>query len=350
MAVSEASQALVAEVVDAGDAHWREFVLSHAAAWPYHHPAWLESLADAYGYEPRAAVVRSSEGVVLGGIPVVELGGGLRSRRWVSLPFTDSCAPLVDPAFSERELAAALDKLRVDHGIGSFEIRAPVQGAEGHLVPRGVHHRMALEEPEKMLASFKPQVRRNIRKAEAVGLEVRAGERREDLVETYFALHAETRRRLGVPPQPRRFFDSLWRHVLDRGLGFLLLAVHEGVPVGGAVFLEWNERVVYKYGASDHRHWALRPNNLLLWNSMRRGYLSGARLYGFGRTDLEDEGLRSFKRSWGASEEPLEYTSLGKVRHASGRAARLMRPLFRASPLWLNRAAGRCLYRVASRS
>jgi CelD/BcsL family acetyltransferase involved in cellulose biosynthesis len=183
-----------------------------------------------------------------------------------------------------------------------------------------------------------------------MGVDVRLAGARDDLVRTYFALHVETRCRLGVPPQPRRFFERLWAKVVDPGLGYLLLAYHRGTAIAGAVFLEWNGRAIYKYGASDRKRWPLRPNNLLFWECIRRSAASGARTLDFGRTDFEDEGLRAFKESWGAPEEPLLYTSLGKAEHraGAGRRAQLLRPLVKGSPTWVGRIVGAALYRLAA--
>ena len=276
MAVSEAPRVTEAAALLAGDdERWREFLLAHPDALPYHHPAWVAALAEAYGYEPLAAVVRSATGEIVGGLPFVEVGGRLRSRRWISLPFTDVRPPLTSAALGSRAREAS--RSSAGSARSGRRIRAPLAGFEERGEIRGVRHELELGDPEALFAAFKPQVRRNIRKAEKVGLQVRDAERRDDLVRTYFDLHADTRRRLGVRPQPRRFFDSLWRNVVDHGLGFVLLAYHEHVPVAGAVFLEWNGRMVYKYGASDQEHWALRPNNLLFWECIRLGASSGAR-------------------------------------------------------------------------
>ena len=71
----------------------------------------------------------------------------------------------------------------------------------------------------------------------------------------------------------------------------------------------------------------------------------------FGRTDVDNEGLRSFKRSWGASEVELAYTYLADrtARAARGRALRDRRaigaPSIRTlSPAWSSAAwsARRC--------
>ena len=343
MAPSEAT------LVDARDAAWREYLLAHADALPYHHPAWLDTLAEVYGYEPRAAVVRAASGEIAGGIPLVEVGGRIRARRWISLPFTDLCPPLAGPGVDEHALGAAVEQLRSERGVSSLEIRAPLAGSEARGEQRGVRHVLQLRDPDELFAAFRSQVRRNIRKAEKSGVEIREAGSRDDLVRTYFALHADTRRRLGVPPQPRRFFDRLWHNVVDAGLGYLLLAYHGGTAIAGAVFLEWNGHVVYKYGASDREHWPLRPNNLLFWECIRRSAARGARTLDFGRTDLEDEGLRAFKESWGAPEQPLVYTSLGRARPAgAGHGAQLLRPLVKGSPSWVGRMVGAALYRLAA--
>jgi hypothetical protein len=59
-------------------------------------------------------------------------------------------------------------------------------------------------------------------------------------------------------------------------------------------------------------------------------------LLDFGRSDLGDEGLRSFKESLGAPEEPLAYATVGKAKAGSGAAARLLRSLIRVIPTWLS--------------
>lgn len=335
-----------AEVVSAEDAGWKAFVRKHPDALPYHQPEWLSALARAYGYEPRAVALRSPAGEIRAGFPFVPVGGRLRRRRWVSLPFSDSCHPLLGAGVSAGDVGRAAEAMRREHEVSAVELRAHVPGGAGEV--RGVTHALELTDPDSHFKAFASQVRRNIRKAETAGLSVRRVEERTELTETYFALHADTRRRLGVPCQPKRFFDALWLDVLEKGLGFALLVHGETGPIAGAVFLEWRGRIVYKYGASDRRHWSLRPNNLLFWECIREGCASGARVLDFGRTDLEDDGLRSFKRSWGAAETPLEYTVLGaKPRGRSGTAGRALKPIVRTAPTWVGRSLGSALYKLA---
>src|SRR5204862_1950065 len=125
--------------------------------------------------------------------------------------------------------------------------------------------------------------RRNIRTAERRGVTVHRGSAPAD-IETFYRLHLMTRRRLGVPVQPRRFFELLGSRVLEEGLGFILSARAGDVPIAAAVFLHWNGELVYKYGASDHRYWEYRPNNLLFWEAIRWARDNGYHTIDFGRT------------------------------------------------------------------
>jgi CelD/BcsL family acetyltransferase involved in cellulose biosynthesis len=326
---------------------WSDFALNHPGALPYHHPAWMDVLVDTYGFDTFALVAHSPAGDIVGGVSFVTLGGGLRRKRWVALPFTDACPPLTTPELSKEELGALVADAGERAGVNAIEVRGALD-LPGAQIERGVVHQLALSDPDELFSGFESQVRRNIRKADRSGLTLRVAEREEDLTDVYFALHADTRRRLGVPTQPRRF-AAVWRRMLAAGLGFAFLVYHEQEPIAGAVFLEWNGVVVYKFGASDARHWALRPNNLIFWEAIKRAHGQGARVLDFGRSDLEDEGLRAFKRSWGAVEEPLFYTMLGRpAESSSGSAERLLKPLLRRSPVWVGRGLGELFYRFGA--
>ena len=337
-----------AALVPPTDPGWRAFLFQQPSALPYHHPAWVEAVAGTYRFESFVFVVRSSGGDVLGGVPLVAVGARLRGKRWVALPFTDACPAVTDPALTHEEFARLLTDEGARAGVSTIELRGPL-GASGVPIERGVVHELALTNEDELFAGFESQVRRNIRKAQRLDLTLRTAERVEDLTEIYFGLHAETRRRLGVPTQPRRFFKNLWEGVLARDLGFALLVYHGGEPIAGAVFLEWNGRLIYKFGASDARHWSMRPNNLLFWNAIKGGCERAAKVFDFGRSDLEDEGLRAFKRSWGAVEEPLVYTALGHpAKSVNGSAERLLKPVLRRSPLWVGRSLGEVFYRYGA--
>jgi hypothetical protein len=74
----------------------------------------------------------------------------------------------------------------------------------------------------------------------------------------------------------------------------------------------------------------------------------GAETLHFGRTDKENEGLRRFKLSWGATEEILDYarfdTASRSWKHSRDSCSTSHRRIFRALPASLNRLAGAMIY------
>jgi CelD/BcsL family acetyltransferase involved in cellulose biosynthesis len=310
-------------------------------------------LAECYGFSSFGLALEDAQGELVAGVPVVETRGVFGGRRWISLPFTDLCPPLVsDDGDLGARLEAEINAARTQAGVTSAELRAAPSSEDAIVLPAGLLHTLRLErDPEQTFSRFKPNVRNKIRSADRSGLTVARAEREEDLTQTFYALQTATRRRLGVPVQPRRYFSLLWRRVLEPGLGFLLLAREGGQPVAGAVFLAWNGAVVYKYGASDAAAWRLRPNNAVLWHAINWACENGYSTFDFGRTELGNEGLREFKRGWGTDETSLTYSVIGPLRVSGSKAelgARLMGPFIRRTPSFVCRAIGHALYRYAA--
>ena len=332
------------------DPRWLELVASAEASTPFHHPAWARLLADAYGYPAHALVLPGGEDRIDAGVPVLEVGGGLRRRRYVSLPFTDSCPPLV----RDGDITPVVEALVRAHASGDvprLELRADLPVDGGVRTSVGVLHRLALDsDPDRVFAGFhKSRVQQAIARAEREGVRVHRAETAGDLADVFFRLHVETRSRLGAPVQPRRYFRLLWERMIEPGLGFLLLASVGRQPVAGAVFLVWKRTVIYKYGASAHDSLRVRPNHALLWHAIRWAAENGHGTMDFGRSDPWNAGLRSFKSGWGAKEEDLVYTHLGA--ETTGTAVggrRLLEPVLRRSPEWVARVVGELFYRYAA--
>jgi CelD/BcsL family acetyltransferase involved in cellulose biosynthesis len=337
-------------VVEIGidDPRWRLFTKDHPDATIFHSPMWVRVLAETYNMRGFALAIVSGTRIV-GLLPVIEVGGGLRARRWVSLPFTDVCSPLLGAEVDESSLGLLLDAARHDAGVVALDLHAGLQGFDEE--QHGFEHILPLEtDPNVTRERFKKQLWQQIRQAERKGITARIATDSADLVKTYYGLHVETRRRLGVPTQPRAFFEHLWETILEPGDGFLLLAEHDGVAAGGAVFLAGSPTLIYKYSASLPSFWALRPNNLMLWAAVKWGCENGCTRLHFGRTDSDNPGLRAFKAAWGGEERPLFYSRVGS-RPSRGRVPALggvVSFAIRKSPPIVCRALGAAFYRFAA--
>ena len=317
----------------------------------FHHPAWASLLEECYGYRALAVVDVDETGAVRAGLPVLEVKRPLGPRRWVSLPFTDYCPPLV-PADLQGSFAERLRSLQGSSGAAELELRGALEAPGAASAEVAVRHVLELEDDaDSVFRRFsRSQVQRNVKRAQRENLVVRRAERMDDLTTAFYGLHLDTRRRLGAPVQPRRFFRLLWERLLERDFGYVLLVYVGAKPVAGAVFLDWNGGVTYKYGASDADYWNLRPNHLLFWHAIAEACQQGRRTLDFGRTDLDNDGLRAFKAGWGSAEQPLVYTSIGGSAPEPGlpRAAAMLAPVIRRSPRWVCRGVGETLYKYAA--
>lgn len=332
--------------VDRNDPAWERLMAECREASVFHLPAWSRVLDDTYGY-PSVALAEPglAAGVLLARVP------RLRGGAWVSMPFSDHCPPLaLDPAGTER-LAAALAGWG-ERRAAAVEVRAELGSAPGWRdVPIGFRHVLPLDRDESSLRMALSQThRRRLRQAERSGLEIRFGRSADD-VGDFYRLHVATRRRQGVPVQPRRFFEAVRRHLIDPGLGVVALAAPAGGrPVAGAVLLAWNGTAIGKYQASDDGSWQLRPNHLLYWAAIRWAREAGCEQFDFGRTDSSHTGLRRWKAAWGAREIPLSYSRVGTSTSAGdhGRLGAALGHVIRRSPAVVCRGLGALLYRYAA--
>lgn len=330
------------------DPRWAAFLASSPSSGIFHHPAWSQLLAECYGYRPFIAALQTSEGALTAAVPLMEIDSPITGKRWVSLPFSDYCWPLYADEYALRELAEGMLNLAAKNQISRLELRGMYPALPAlEVSSRYVIHMIDLTPGEQWVwKNIHAMHRRNIKIAQENDVKVTVGETKEHLAD-FFRLHSVTRRRLGVPTQPWKYFKSMHNLLLEQGHGFLLLAYRQGQCLAGAIFLHSKETLTYKYGASIEDGLRYRPNNLLMWTAIQKGCEDSFRHFDMGRTDLDNSGLRTFKSRWGASETSLVYTSLkGEPNHASdGRIMRYMNTVLKKSPAWVSRLTGELLYK-----
>jgi CelD/BcsL family acetyltransferase involved in cellulose biosynthesis len=329
---------------------WAALVESSPGAEIFHHPRWLELLRAQYGYELSACCVRGEAGIEAA-LPFAHVSSRLTGSRLVSLPFSDVCSALLSPTADLEALGTLGDAVAAHAHERGLELT--VHGAlpslpGGFVSERFVRHELALpDDPDEAERGASKSLRRGVSKARREGLRT---ERRTDAgaLDAFYRLHLRTRQRLGVPTQPKRFI-ARFEQLFDAGLGAVWMVLDGEDPVAAAVFLVHGGTVTYKYGASAAEALPKRPNNLLMLEAIRWSCREGYRTFDFGRTDLDNEGLRRFKCSWGAEELPLSYTYLTRTEPAAAGVPslreRMMTKTIQRSPAVVGRLAGEMLYR-----
>ncbi|MGY1624202.1 lipid II:glycine glycyltransferase FemX [Geodermatophilus sp. SYSU D00965] len=292
------------------DPRWAELVRG-AASNLFTSPPWITAVSAAYGLEPTARVALQSDGRPVGGLAWADVRD-LRGQRRLALPFSDRADPhLPDaaawPAVSADALAGDLPfTLRcLDTSVAAGDPRlTTVAEAAWHLTP--------LDRPlEDLLQAFRSQTRRNIGTAERAGVEVvlRAD---EEAVAEYHRLHVGLRKRkYRLLAQPLDFFERIWEVFAPQDGIRTALALVDGRPIAGAVYLVWQDTVYYKFGASEAEFLPLRPNDALHWSLIRWAHERGLKALDWGLSELDQPGLCSYKRKWASVERRIRTLNAG---------------------------------------
>jgi hypothetical protein len=330
------------------DPDWDGLVSSHPGSTFFHSAAWAKVLCNTYGHKPLSLLLsRNGEPAAL--VPLLEVNSRFTGRRGVCLPFTDFCAPLFFGASDFSVLSRLLCELARSRNWKYFEIRGGSSSAQATIPSVEFYgHTLDLLRGSKALFSgLASPVRRAIRKAERSNLNVQVSDSRQAILD-FYRLHGWTRRRNGLPPQPMSFFLNIHNEIIKPGLGFVVLARKGATPIAAAVFFRKGNKAVYKFGASDDRYQNLRGNNLVMWNAIQFLTQDACATLHFGRTSLENAGLRRFKLAWGTVEETIEYFHFDTASNdwiaGHDNVSGFYNAVFARLPFSLNRLMGQMIY------
>ncbi len=121
--------------------------------------------------------------------------------------------------------------------------------------------------------------RRNIKKAEKVGVEVSLGGR-EDLA-AFHELYLITAARDGFTGRPLAYFETMWDALTaeDPDRIRLYLARHEGDLVAATTWVRVGTHAWYSYGASSNEKREVRGSNAVQWRMLTDALAAGATVY-----------------------------------------------------------------------
>jgi CelD/BcsL family acetyltransferase involved in cellulose biosynthesis len=328
------------------DPRWLSYLESHPDATVFHHPNWISTLQETYGFTQRSVgVVR--DGSICGILPLLEIRSWLTGHRAVCLPFSDFCAPLADDSEAAVAMLKRVQSLSLEYGWKFVEVRGTVAATEEQTNASYRGHTLVLDQDtDKLFRSFKKsRIQQSVNKARSDGVvaEIRTDRR---ALEEFVQLNALTRKKHGLPPQSDHFFDRLYANLIASKMGFISTAVYDGHIIAAALYLHFKGIVVYKYAASDALYLRHCPNHLVMWEAIQHVAEKGFQRIDFGRTDLDHQGLLDFKRGWGTEESELTYHQIGgDVRSESlPRLRGYLKPVMTRMPIPLLKLVGKTLY------
>jgi lipid II:glycine glycyltransferase (peptidoglycan interpeptide bridge formation enzyme) len=337
------------------DGRWDRFVGKHPRASIFHTSAWLEALRRTYGYQPVAITTSAPDQDLEDAIVFCRVESWLTGRRLVSLPFSDHCEPLVEDPEALRVLVDSLKPESWQSKPKYIELRpmttlADLPATFGPGQSFCFHQVDLSPSLDKLFSSFhKDSTQRKIRRAEREGLIYEEG-RSEQLLDAFYRLMVLTRRRHLVPPQPIEWFRNLIEYVGESLK--IRVAFKDQTAVAAILTLRHSDTLVYKYGCSDGQFSNLGGMHLLFWKSIQEAKNDGLRIFDLGRSDMDNEGLITFKNRWGATASELTYArtpvsgNSGAAKNASsGWKERLTKQAFTRVPDSILHSVGNILYK-----
>ncbi|NPU84669.1 MAG: GNAT family N-acetyltransferase [Syntrophaceae bacterium] len=325
---------------------WNEVLCRIPGSSFFHTSTWAHVLQESYHYEPLYFAIRQKADLIAV-LPVMEVDSPLTGKRGVSLPFTDYCEPIVSDHAQFGELFAAATALGRERRWRYLEFRGGGRFLS-EKEPSEWHYSHTLDLTAKDIKSLADATRRNIKKAEKQNLDVSISTS-PDAMTTFQRLNAITRRLHGLPPQPCRFFQRVYDHVLSKKMGFIVLASLKGTAIAANVYFTFGDQILYKYGASDRAFQHLRASNLVMWEAIKWGRDHGYRVLHLGRTEPGNKGLRQFKAGWGVQEGLIRYYRYDLRENAFVKTPEVVKPIYQKIfgklPIPILNLLGSLLYR-----
>jgi len=332
------------------DSRWDELVAQHPKASAFHKRGWLKALKLTYGYEPFVLTSAVPGEAMKDGMVFCRISSWVTGTRAVSLPFADHCEPLVSSAGEVTGFKEWLQSERDRQRWKYVEFRplSPCEHVSSGPQPSSFYCFHELDIQPSLEDVFHRMhhgcIQRKIRRAERELLSYEVG-RSSELLDAFYRLLLITRRRLGTLPQPRSWFRNLVECMGDDLQ--IRVARKDGRPIASVLTLRHQRSVVYKYGCSNERFHNLGGMPFLFWRLFEESKAWGAERIDFGRSDLQNDGLITFKDRLGTRKHALTYYQYPgcKKRAAKMRDSETVRQLVSILPDSICGSAGRILYR-----
>lgn len=295
------------------DGRWDDFVVNHEFGTLFHLSVWCRILQNTFGYKPCYLVLENQRREIVAGLPVMFVNSWLTGKRFVSLPRTSFCDPLVRSPDEMQLLVDELKSFVKIHPSAYFELKS--QKNFNAIEPMGlkrhdyfVNQILHLEESQESLWAKmgRTSVRQCITKAEKGNVKVRLATGSGDL-RLLHNLHRKTTEDHSVPFRPLVFFEEMWRHLSPDNRILIAIAEVENAAAAAGLFFHYKKTLYFEFVGIDYAYSEKSPAHLLLWETMKMARDWGVEYVDFGLTPINNKGLIAYKRRWGCQEHPLHY-------------------------------------------
>lgn len=293
------------------DESWNAFVRRHPEASVFHLWQWGDLAEDVYHHR-RIYLKVDDGGKLVGVLPLIFIKSFIFGRQLISLPFCEYGGPLVKESEAEAALVDRALEIARDNRVGSLEFRGVPRQTCSIIESRGfkslgknVTFKLDLSlGKDAVWNGFEGgRVRTAVRKAEKKGATFSEAKDLKD-IEDYYRLRLITEKRHGSPPHSFQFYKKIWEGFFEEGFIKLNFAEHKGQRVAAIIFFPFADKILYWSSVATDEGRKLDAPTFLVWKAIEWGCEKGYNIFDMGRT-RRGTGVYSYKRSFGAVEEPL---------------------------------------------
>ena len=155
-------------------------------------------------------------------------------------------------------------------------------------------------EPKRNLIDIPRKQRAMVRK----GIEAGLSSQLDNDVERFYRVYSESVRNLGTPVLALGYFKLL-QQVFGAAAEVLTVA-HQGQALASVLSFYFRDQVLPYYGGGTQEARAVKANDFMYWELMRRACERGIRVFDYGRSK-KGTGSYHFKKNWGFEPQPLYY-------------------------------------------
>ena len=291
----------ILELKETEFARWDAFVDAAPDATFFHRSGWKRVLEQVFGHATHY-IFAERDGRIEGILPLAQIKSLLFGNTLISTPFCVYGGILANDAAAADLLRKRACDLAQELRVDALELR--------NLKPSGqawptkdlyVTFRKEIDpDPEINLKAIPRKQRAMVRKGIKAGL----ASETDDGWQRLYRVYSESVRNLGTPVFPASLFRVL-REVFGDDCE-VLMVTHQGQDIAGVMSFYFRDQVLPYYGGSVAQARALKGNDFMYWELMRRAGERGIKIFDYGRSK-EGTGSYSFKKNWGFTPEPLYY-------------------------------------------
>ncbi len=285
---------------------WNEYVATRDQATVYHSLAWRDVVRKQYGFRDYY-VLAKADGQLKGIFPIF-LVSNFSGRRMISLPVSMWGGPVAEDKKTLRMLIAYATRFAKKNS-ASLDFVSHTKLQLTGLSCSQPEMRAIVELQYASMSDFldkhfarskeRHKVKKAARKAKKEGVTLHMG--KHGLVEQYHNLYLTHRKRLGLPVPSRLYLER----ILDTIQSRVVVCYQHGSPVAGALILEDGDSFYLAEGVANEKGKRCHAVDLYMWRILEESLRRHKKRLDLGGSFVENEGLRRFKRKWGAKEFPI---------------------------------------------